>query len=146
MPPPDLAAKAPLPAAGLREGDASAQMHWMNRVAMVLDDQLAASAAQAAAADAASPSRVSPSEAQTGSSRGRGAWAVSPSARFQALLVHARRKGFLQGYCDAMLQRCACLVSWHATPLPPCKLAPRCLFWLLRSSSQPYRTVSRFLK
>lgn len=110
---PDLAAKAPPPAAGLRESDPSAQIHWMNRVAMVLDDLLAASAAQAAAAEAVSPTSTSPTETRStgGGGRGSGAgsgavWAPSPSACFQALLVHARRKGSLQGYYDAMLQRC----------------------------------------
>lgn len=34
-------------------------------------------------------------------------WAASPSARFQALLVHARRHDCLPGYYEAMLERWA---------------------------------------
>lgn len=116
--PPDLAARAPPPAAGLQEGDPTAQIHWMNRVAMVLDDLLAATAARAAAADMVSPTAESSPEVQAARGDASGApaasvggvccgWAVPPSARFQALLVHARRKRCLQGYYEAMLQRCA---------------------------------------
>ena len=113
---PDLAAKAPPPAAGLQEGDPAAQIHWMNRVAMVLDDLLAATAPRAAAAaHSVAPNADSPSELRAARGDAPAAsvsgaccgWAASPSARFQALLVHARRKGCLQGYYEAMLQRCA---------------------------------------
>jgi hypothetical protein len=72
----------------------------MNRVAMALDDELAAHALAAAAA-AEREARV---DGEAGGNPAAG-WAASPSARFQALLVHARRHDCLPGYYEAMLER-----------------------------------------
>lgn len=75
----------------------------MNRVAMALDDSLAARSATTAATERGM---------RDGDAGGGGSaaavigWAMSPSARFQTLLVHARQRECLQGYYEAMLERC----------------------------------------
>lgn len=73
-------------------------------MAMALDDVLAARSAAAAAA----AEREGRADAEAGGSGGGAAgWGpgVPPSARFQTLLVHARRRDCLQGYYEAMLER-----------------------------------------
>ena len=70
-------------------------------MAMALDDVLVARApAVAAAAD-----RDLRGDGELGNTAP--GWAASPSARFQALLVHARRHDCLPGYYEAMLERWA---------------------------------------
>ena len=70
-------------------------------MAMALDDVLVARApAMAAAAD-----RELRADGELGTTAP--GWAASPSARFQALLVHARRHDCLPGYYEAMLERWA---------------------------------------
>ena len=89
------------PVAGLQECDITIMCHWMNKVALQLDDVLVdgvhvlAEGMSAAAAPAQGP--VRPNALPQG----------SPSARFQNLLIHARSRGTVQGFYEAMLTRCA---------------------------------------
>lgn len=70
-------------------------------MAMALDDVLVARApAMAAAAD-----RDLRADGELGTTAP--GWAASPSARFQALLLHARRHDCLPGYYEATLERWA---------------------------------------
>ena len=88
------------PMAGLQECDITVMCHWMNKVALQLDDVLVdgvhvlAEGMTAAAAPA--QGSVRPNAPQG-----------SPSARFQNLLIHARSRGIVQGFYEAMLTRCA---------------------------------------
>lgn len=69
-------------------------------MAMALDDSLATRAAAAAAA----AEREARPDGE-GSIAGAAVWATSPSARFQTLLVHARRRDGLPVYYEAMFER-----------------------------------------
>lgn len=86
------------PVAGLQESDVAVMSCWMNKVALQLDDVLVDGVHVLA-----EPVTVA------GMAGGVGlrhmAQHGSPSARFQNLLVHARSRGTVQGYYEAMLTR-----------------------------------------
>ena len=86
------------PVAGLQEPDVAVMSCWMNKVALQLDDVLVDGVHVLA-----EPVTVA------GMAGGVGlrhmAQHGSPSARFQNLLVHARSRGTVQGYYEAMLTR-----------------------------------------
>ncbi|KAA6424087.1 MAG: SMCA5 SWI SNF related matrix associated act (ISS) [Trebouxia sp. A1-2] len=86
------------PVAGLQESDVTVMSCWMNKVALQLDDVLVDGVHMLAEPVTVAGMTVGPGirhAAQHG----------SPSARFQNLLIHARSKGTVQGYYEAMLTR-----------------------------------------
>lgn len=114
----DLAFAAPPPAAGFSEANPSAICRWMGRTAMFLEENLLLRAAAcrgdtvrdtprhggfspgpAAAAAAWGEGRAAGADPGWGGCRG------SPSARFQTLLVAARRHNCLAPHYEAMLER-----------------------------------------
>lgn len=87
------------PANGLQESDVAVMSCWMNKVALQLDDVLVDGVHVLA-----EPVTVDGMLSGSGL-RHAAAQQVSPSARFQSLLIHARRRGTVQGYYEAMLTR-----------------------------------------
>lgn len=86
------------PALGLHETDVMVMSCWMNKVALQLDDVLVDGVhVLAEPVEAPSPRPGMRQHQQLG----------SPSARFQNLLIHARGRGTVPGYYEAMLTRCA---------------------------------------
>jgi len=86
------------PVAGLHESDVTVMSCWMNKVALQLDDVLVDGVHMLAEPVTVAGMTVGPGmrhAAQHG----------SPSARFQNLLIHARSRGTVQGYYEAMLTR-----------------------------------------
>ena len=86
------------PVAGLQEPDVTVMSCWMNKVALQLDDVLVDGVHVLA-------EPVTVAGMGQGSSMRHTAHHGSPSARFQNLLVHARSRGTVQGYYEAMLTR-----------------------------------------
>lgn len=83
------------PAAGLHETDVVVMSCWMNKVALQLDDVLV-DGVHVLAEPVEAPGPVADMR-----SRQLG----SPSARFQSLLIHARGRGTVPGFYEAMLTR-----------------------------------------
>ncbi len=86
------------PAAGLHESDVTVMSCWMNKVALQLDDVLVDGVHVLA-------EPVTVAGMTVGLGLRHAAQHGSPSARFQNLLIHARSRGTVQGYYEAMLTR-----------------------------------------
>lgn len=82
------------PLAGLQETDVVVMSCWMNKVALQLDDVLV-DGVHVLAEPVEAPGSGLRQHHQLG----------SPSARFQNLLIHARGRGTVPGYYEAMLTR-----------------------------------------
>lgn len=93
-----MAILTPPPPEGLHESDAAVMSCWMNRVALQLDDVLVDGVHVLA-------EPVTVAGMVLGSGLRHAAQQGSPSARFQNLLIHARSRGTVQGYYEAMLTR-----------------------------------------
>lgn len=89
---------SPPPANGLHESDVAVMSCWMNKVALQLDDVLVDGVHVLA-------EPVTVAGMVLGSGLRHAAQQGSPSARFQNLLIHARSRGTVQGYYEAMLTR-----------------------------------------
>lgn len=86
------------PVAGLHESDVTVMSCWMNKVALQLDDVLVDGVHMLA-------EPVTVAGMTFGPGMRHAAQHSSPSARFQNLLIHARGRGTVQGYYEAMLTR-----------------------------------------
>lgn len=93
-----MAILSPPPANGLHESDVAVMSCWMNKVALQLDDVLVDGVHVLA-------EPVTVAGMVLGSGLRHAAQQGSPSARFQNLLIHARSRGTVQGYYEAMLTR-----------------------------------------
>lgn len=102
-----MAILTPPPPEGLHESDAAVMSCWMNRVALQLDDVLVDGVHVLA-------EPVTVAGMVLGSGLRHAAQQGSPSARFQNLLIHARSRGTVQGYYEAMLTRYPCC---HSLPV-----------------------------
>ena len=115
------------PASGLQESEVTVMSSWMNKVALQLDDVLIDGVHVLA-------EPVTVAGMVLGSGLRQTAQHGSPSARFQNLLIHARSRGTVQGYYEAMLTRCllqaaAVLERWLSFLI--CVLHFRVLFHML---------------
>lgn len=90
------------PSLGLQETDVVMMSCWMNKVALQLDDVLVDGVHVLA----------EPVEAPLAGSRQH--QLGSPSARFQNLLIHARGRGTVPGFYEAMITRYAYKCSTHS--------------------------------
>ena len=108
------------PASGLQEAEVTVMSSWMNKVALQLDDVLVDGVHVLA-----EPVTVAGMVLGSGL-RQQTAQYASPSARFQNLLIHARSRGTVQGYYEAMLTRCvlqaAAMLQRLPSPLYLCVL------------------------
>lgn len=93
-----MAILSPPPANGLQEPDVAVMSCWMNKVALQLDDVLV-DGVHVLAEPVIVAGMVACSGFRHAAQQG------SPSACFQNLLVHARSRGTVQGYYEAMLTR-----------------------------------------
>lgn len=93
-----MAILSPPPASGLQEPDVAVMSCWMNKVALQLDDVLV-DGIHVLAEPVTVAGMVACSGLRHAAQQG------SPSACFQNLLVHARSRGTVQGYYEAMLTR-----------------------------------------
>ncbi|KAL3143339.1 hypothetical protein ABBQ38_002174 [Trebouxia sp. C0009 RCD-2024] len=89
---------SPPPPGGLQETDMAVMSCWMNKVALQLDDVLVDGVHVLA-------EPITVAGMVLGSGLRHAAQQGSPSARFQNLLIHARSRGSVQGYYEAMLTR-----------------------------------------
>lgn len=89
-----LCTLSPPPPAGLHETDVTVMSCWMNKIALQLDDVLV-DGLHVLAENMETPAAIGQQHQQLG----------SPSARFQSLLIHARGRGTVPGYYEAMLTR-----------------------------------------
>ena len=103
-----MAILSPPPANGLQEPDVAVMSCWMNKVALQLDDVLVDGVHVLAEPVTVAGTVGLRHAAQQG----------SPSACFQNLLVHARSRGTVQGYYEAMLTR----YQLSSCPMLPCQI------------------------
>ena len=93
------------PAAGLQEADITVMCHWMNKVALQLDDVLVDGVHMLAEPVTTAPAGLGAAAGHLQQPFRQAVSHGSPSARFQNLLIYARGRGTVQGYYEAMLTR-----------------------------------------